>query len=329
MQRFWAILKQGQGAFALLFFFFLLAAVYPSVCPAADIAGAEYFFDTDPGQGNGLGLSAADGAFDSQKEDVDLSAIDTSLLKIGSHTMYVRFMSDEGVWGMARPISYDPNFASPANFKITGEKWITAAEYYIDTDPGSGNGHPVQAADGAFDQQEEYLLLNNIDLSGFEPGQHTLYLRLLDNEESWGIIRQLAFEVYTPHIITAAEYYIDNDPGPGNGTVLTASDGEFNSGEEEVTPFEIYTAPLSADVHTLFVRFKDEHDRWGMFSSQSFAVGRPVAFSTAVPAQRVDGSEEIPLSTIVSDHGGSACKLKIEYRLKEGGESAIPGGKKS
>ena len=154
-------LKQGQGAFALLFFFFSLAAVYPSVCPAADIAGTEYFFDTDPGQGNGVGLSAADGAFDSQ-EDVDLFSIDTSLLKIDSHTLYVRFMSDEGVWGMARPISYDPNFVSPANFKITGEKWITAAEYYIDTDPGSGNGHPVQAADGAFDQSEENLLLTQI-----------------------------------------------------------------------------------------------------------------------------------------------------------------------
>src|SRR3972149_7684564 len=71
---------------------------------AAPISFAEYFVDTDPGEGFGVPIPApVDGAYDSPLEQVEFS-IDTSTLKIGRHTAYVRMKNADGVWGVARPI---------------------------------------------------------------------------------------------------------------------------------------------------------------------------------------------------------------------------------
>ena len=68
-----------------------VSAVDTSQCGSGKIIGAEYFFDEDPGEGSGMPLPPSDGSFDSQEETVNLSGIESSGLKIGSHTLYVRF----------------------------------------------------------------------------------------------------------------------------------------------------------------------------------------------------------------------------------------------
>ena len=248
-----------------------------SGCGSGNIADAEYFFDMDPGEGNGFVLPAADGTFDSPEESVDFNGIDLSGLKIGEHTIYVRFKNANGVWGLARPITIDPDFKSPFNFRITGDRWIEAAEYFVNIDPGEGNGIPVTAADGAFDGPEEDLLLTDLDVSIYATGMHTLYLRVKDNEGTWGIVRQVPFEVYHPATIESAEYFIDDDPGPGNGIPLPPKDRYFNSDQEEVELSGIDLSAYTEDTHTLYVRFKDSLGRWGSVSSAEFNYGGQVA----------------------------------------------------
>ncbi|MFV9644502.1 MAG: putative Ig domain-containing protein [Desulfobacterales bacterium] len=308
------IVCRNMPVFVILFLSIITFLAYPAASHALDIAGAEYFFDNDPGEGNGISLPAADGGFDSPEESVDLSEIDTSTLTVGNHTLYVRFISADGVWGMARPVSFDPLFRSPYNFRITGEKWIAGAEYFIDDDPGTGSGIPVSATDGEFNDSKEELELAGIDISSLSTGIHTLYLRLQDNEGTWGVIRKVAFEIYEPETIAGAEYFIDNDPGPGNGTPLSAKDGVFDSAEEDLDISSIATTGLSEGVHTLYVRFKDSLDRWGASLGQEFAVSRPIAYTPLTPVQPATGDGLIPLSVVVADQSGSnTCMLKIEY----------------
>ena len=216
----------------------------------SNIVAAEYFVDTDLGEGNGIELTAKDGAFDSPVEDVEFS-LDTSHLKIGLHSLFIRMQNDEGLWGTPRKII----------FGVTGEKYITAAEYFIDSDSGCGNGTPIPPSDGSFDEAEESVIpiIHTSDLS---PGLHTVHIRMKDSEDHWGTTRGYTFEVLEPLYITGAECYIDDDPGAGSGTPLNASDGSFDSPIEnmEVT---FSTCGLSLGSHTLFVRATDSYLRWG------------------------------------------------------------------
>ena len=268
---------ENMYRFSLTLYIYLFVLAFCLLSPitkpvvAATIAGAEYFFDVDPGAGKGVSLPPKDGTFDGAEEPVDISGISTASLKIGPHTLFVRFLSSTGVWGLARPVPFESEFASPHNVIITGTRTLTGAEYFIDTDPGIGNGTPVTAADGKFDTVEENIAVTSIGIAGLSLGMHTLYLRLKDSEGTWGVLRQYQFEVYQPSLIASAEYFINTDPGPGSGTALTAKDGSFNSASEEIEKI-ITTTSLSAGVHTIGVRFMDARGRWGKTETAAFGI---------------------------------------------------------
>jgi murein tripeptide amidase MpaA len=67
--------------------------------------------------------------------------------------------------------------------------------------------------------------------------------------------------------IAAGEYYIDTPPWSGGTAVaMSASDGSFNTNNENVTA-SINTSSLSAGRHTLFVRGRDASNNWGAVSA--------------------------------------------------------------
>ena len=222
----------------------------------------------------------------------------------------------DGIWGPARPMSYDTWFSSPYNFRITGDKWISGAEYFIDVDPGTGQGMPVSPVDGEFDQAEEEFDFSGMDISYLGVGFHTLYLRLQDNEGTWGMAREIPFEIHEKSIISGAEYFIDEDPGPGSGIPLPAKDGLFDSLEEQIDFSAIDLTDVSEGVHTLYMRFMDQSGRWGARSSWPFGVNRPIASMNPDPVQPSTGDGRIPVVVNLFDHSKSpTCKLKVEYAL--------------
>ena len=95
---------------------------------------------------------------------------------------------------------------------IDGNKYIAGEEYYIDTDPGAGNGTPLMAADGSYNSSSEVGAID-IDTSGLSIGLHVLYVRTKNSEGQWGSSRKYMFEVIDASTIAAAEYYLDTDPG--------------------------------------------------------------------------------------------------------------------
>ncbi len=87
---------------------------------AQNIINAEYFFDTDPGVGNGTALSVG-----TPSDSVDFNAtVSTTGLSRGYHLLYVRTKSNTGKWSLHQ-----------ARRIYINELKITAAEYFYDTDP--------------------------------------------------------------------------------------------------------------------------------------------------------------------------------------------------
>ncbi len=237
-------------------------AGYAPAARSANVAEAEYFFDVDPGEGNGEELVGTFGAAEVSVGPVDI--VVPEHLGVGHHTLFVRFMSSENVWGLARPIGHDPRLASPYNFRIAGEKSIAAAEYFFDgEDKGEGKNDQVSPTAGSFGSSEEEFEFSGIDISSLSPGLHAIHLRLQDNEETWGVVRRISFEVHAGFTISEAEYFIDDDPGPGFGKRLDAADPPFDSAEEGIAEPNVPTADLDQGEHTLYLRFKDSLGRWG------------------------------------------------------------------
>ena len=237
---------------------------------AGTIVAAEYFIDTDPGQGSGTALSARDGAFDSTMENIDIS-LNTTSLTIGVHNLFVRMKNDAGVWGTPRKIM----------FNIDGNQYIAAQEYFIDTDPGAGSGTPLTAVDGVFDQKWEQgaAVLNTSSLTA---GLHTLYVRAKNAEGHWGTPRQYTIEIIGQPTLMGMEYYVDSDPGSGHGSVMTSLDGSFSKISQSASA-TLNTDNLSSGTHTIYVRAENSFSIWGAAQNVNITVAaQPVPSQVSI-----------------------------------------------
>ena len=164
--------------FVVLLLVLLASATITQADPGDDrlIAG-EYFFDTDPGPGNGFPLVSADGTFDEPFESVN-QIITLPELTSGPHYFFIRLRNVDGTWGIPQR----------RLLLVTNTNTVAAAEYFFDSDPGVGNGTPVEVT-------SEGRVEASLDTNGLGEGLHTLNLRLQDVEGSWGPARKQTFEV--------------------------------------------------------------------------------------------------------------------------------------
>src|SRR5215510_6270261 len=98
---------------------------------------------------------------------------------------------------------------------------ITSAEYFFNTDPGPGNGIPITISSPA----EPINFTANIPTSALSPGFYLLAIRVRNANGIWSMFEKRGFYIWSaPEAnttdITAAEYFFDADPGPGNGTAI-------------------------------------------------------------------------------------------------------------
>ena len=224
------------------------------------IIAAEYYIDSDPGEGEGIPLPPKDGAFDNNFEEIDFEIILPELL-IGQHVLYVRMQNEVGTWGISHAVT----------FMVTGFKNVIGAEYFIDNDPGKGLGKPLNPSDGLFDDPEEEIELSGIDTSFLSMGMHVIWVRMQSSEGVWGQPRRFQINISNPSYIAEAEYFVDEDPGQGEGIRLDSCDGDFDEREEDLE-IELDTTDISIGAHVLYVRAKDSYRRWGTPMAQEFEV---------------------------------------------------------
>ncbi|MGB0916842.1 MAG: T9SS type A sorting domain-containing protein [Flavobacteriales bacterium] len=239
----------------------LMLVLLVGVSQAQQVTSGEWFWDTDPGTGNATPISATDGNFDEAIEELMESS--STIPVNGTHTFNLRVQDDNGTW-------------SPL-FTTVVETWealsalqdaeVVMAEFFWDADPGAGNGTPMVALDGNFDEAVEAITASSSTIPA-SIGPHVLYVRAKEDEGNWGPTFATVVDVWAnlstarTSFVKSAEYYFDNDPGAGNGTTILAQDGNFNQTLEAIIGGDI-PAPVSIGVHTLYIRPMDEEDEWG------------------------------------------------------------------
>jgi hypothetical protein len=147
--------------------------------PDIRVDEAEYFWDTDPGQGNGTAMLAFDGNFNAALEAVRFDA--TTLPAVGTHVLGMRARDAVGDWG---PVFRTVVEVMPGSVSFPSIN-VTAAEYWFDIDPGAGSATPMLAFDGNFNTVIERLVGGDIPVP-VDVGVHVLWMRSRDAVNDWG-----------------------------------------------------------------------------------------------------------------------------------------------
>ena len=238
----------------------LIAAFYlllHQIIFAQGFSKAEYFFDTDPGIGNGTAIT-----LNGNSNTLNFSANIPTSLATGPHVLGLRVKHNNGQWGLIehRAFYVSPNAAAGVV--------ITAAEYFFDSDPGVGNG--ISTSVGANAAIVNFTA--NIP-AALSTGFHTLAIRTKSSEGKWSLFEQRAFYISPTAaagvVITAAEYFFDTDPGTGNGTPLSINP----PGAIVNQTFNINTSVLMAQgPHYVAIRVKDTQGKWSLFDYGAFTL---------------------------------------------------------
>jgi len=167
-----------------------------------DIVAMEYFFDADPGYGNGVAVAVNADTITSTSFIIDVSALDE-----GFHKAYFRSKNETGKWGHC----VIQNIFKVIGGEATDSPDIVAMEYFIDTDPGFGNGIDVPLISNSIID-----LTFEVDVSGVSSGEHDVYVRTKDANNSWSLIAVSTFEVSEVELTAYLE-------GPYNGSSMNTT----------------------------------------------------------------------------------------------------------
>ncbi len=224
--------------------------------PLYDLTKVEYFFNTDPGPGNGTNVPITAGP---ELSNLNFS-IDISGLPDGFHHLYVRTKNQQGQWSITNRRPFLKQVITVSN------PLLTEAEYFFNTDPGFGQGTSVPITPNG----SSAILDFSIDLSSLPDGFHHLYVRVKDTEGNWSLTSRRPFlkqNVTVPNpLLTKAEYFFDTDPGFGQGTSVPITP----NGSNVILDFSIDLSSLPDGFHHLYVRVKDTEGKWSLTSRRPF-----------------------------------------------------------
>ncbi|MEZ5045852.1 MAG: hypothetical protein R2831_02560 [Chitinophagaceae bacterium] len=290
--------------------------VEDSITIDAPLVRAEYFIDNDPGEGNRdsiLFIPSADTI-----NAISSIPIPNALAK-GIHEVYLRVQDSTGQWGTfeSRIFYYiDKVYASP----------LVAAEYFIDNDPGIGNGVSISVGLAS----DTFSILSNITMpANLETGMHLLSIRVKDSLGDWSLFSSKMIHITASAISTplvAAEYFIDNDPGVGNASSLN-----IGMAMDTMNILANISIPsnLPTGMHLLSIRVMDSIGKWSLFSSKMIhitasaistplvaaeyfidndpGVGNGIAISTAYVVDTLTTTENITLPSTISIGAHQLC----------------------
>ncbi|MBN8653723.1 MAG: gliding motility-associated C-terminal domain-containing protein [Cytophagales bacterium] len=231
--------------------FYITAATSNS----ANITAAEYFFDTDPGHGNGMPIAVTAGA----TANFTVS-IPTTSLSAGFHFLVIRTKGLDGKWGLFEGRGF---YITSSTTDVPN---LVAAEYFFDTDPGQGNGTALPITAGA-----NANFVASVPTSSLTPGFHFVAVRTKGANGKWGIFEARGFYISSStsnsaNIVTA-EYFFDADPGLGNATALSIPSGVVSN-----FTVNLPTTSLTTGFHFLTIRAKGTDGKWGLFETRGFYI---------------------------------------------------------
>ncbi len=221
-----------------------------------DFTRAEYFFDLDPGAGNGTLIPLV-----STTSPVTFTrTISTAALTPGFHQLGLRIKEAAGPWSIFENRGFYVSTTTGASSSIA------AAEYFFDLDPGEGSGTNIPVTTGDI---VNFTIV--VPATTLGAGFHFLAIRTKGSDGKWGIFESRGFYISTsttdsPDIV-AAEYFFDVDPGQGSGTAIPVT-----AGSPVNFTVSLPATSLASGFHFLTIRAKDSTGKWGIFESRGFYV---------------------------------------------------------
>lgn len=225
-----------------------------------DLAGGEYYFDTDPGPGNGVAFSFTQG------ESINITRIlDASALAPGFHNAFIRVKNTAGIWSHREKRTF---YVSEAVAVDNTQKDIVSGEYFFDDDPGHG-----KATSFSMTQNDTVIVNPVIDASALTPGFHQLHVRVKNTVGIWShfeirsiYVSEATSGATTASPITGVEFFIDNDPGPGNGTAISVAQADT----VDQTFVALVADTVPEGFHTISLRAKNDLGVWSMVERRRF-----------------------------------------------------------
>ena len=208
---------------------------------AAQQLRVEYFFDSDPGRGKAVSMTAttdADGNFSFDAPTTGLTP--------GNHLLGFRaYKADDA----DKPWFYGPTLTQQV-YVPASDTGITRVEYFWDSDPGFGKGTAIAITPG------QEIDLDNVKLSaeGLSVGEHHLFIRAY-GYAGWTPTMESVVTIMPDEadiIVEEAEYFWDEDPGFGHGTPMTITPGQ----QVSTAGLGLSVEGLSVGDHQLFVRYR-------------------------------------------------------------------------
>ena len=115
------------------------------------------------------------------------------------------------------------------------------------------------------------LVNQTISTAPLSKGLHHLFVRARFTSGMWSVVSQRSFYVTSPtnsDTIAGAEYFVDSDPGIGNGFSLSVNPSDTLRLINQILP----SSNLTPGIHHLFVRTKNETGVWSVATQRSFYV---------------------------------------------------------
>jgi hypothetical protein len=253
-------LKNANGQWSHTFSRVIYKELTLTSDPPPDIVKAEYFIDADPGFGSGTDVPLTPGA---TVTDLDI-AVPVSSLQPGIHAVYVRVQTENLTWSQTlRTIIYKETV-------IIGDPApdIAKVEYFIDDDPGFGNGTNVPITPGTITD-----LSFTADLTTLSNGVHILYTRIKDENGTWSsTYKSILFKENISSLslpdITKMEFFVNTDPGYGNGIDIPVTPGSVVTDVN----FAVDITGLPEGNHKVYIRGKDANNHWSIVHVESISV---------------------------------------------------------
>ncbi len=185
----------------ILMYLFCLNAINTN---AQQIVQVEFFIDTDSGFGNGTPIAIT--------PDTVIANLNTNInllnLPNGIHTLFLRSKNSVGDWSFTTgPFTFYKLDWPPLNPLPR----ILRMEYFIDADPGFGNGIDIPISSDTMISN----LSNSINLFGLTSGIHTVSVRSRDSLGNWSHTLLASFD-YCPN---GTSYYYQDLDQDGYGTL--------------------------------------------------------------------------------------------------------------